>query len=146
MRLSHRDDRWKSERAPSERLESILRLAREQAEPRARLEGDRQLRFLAVQIAGAAQVAAIIGGAVENFGRAMRAPLRQGRAGGIVRARAAWRHFDGTFMPEKNTKRGERRTSDMPLAAGHALAAPTGIPTEPLPQRHRRGCHELRSY
>ena len=30
----------------------------------------------------------------------MAAPLPRGKAGGIARARTAWRYLDGTFMPE----------------------------------------------
>jgi hypothetical protein len=38
--------------------------------------------------------------AVERGFRAMLAPLPLGSAGGLARARTAWRYLDGTFMPE----------------------------------------------
>jgi hypothetical protein len=38
--------------------------------------------------------------AVERGFRAMLAPLPRGSAGGLARARTAWRYLDGTFMPE----------------------------------------------
>jgi len=117
MRLSHRDDRWKSERAPSELLERIHRLAREQVEPRARLEVERQLRI------PAAQVAPIIGEAVERFAQAMRAPLPHGRAGGLARARSAWRYFDGTFMPESEMTFAFLADYERYAAGGRARAA-----------------------
>jgi len=59
---------------------------------------------MASEISDAAEAA--IGQAIENFARALRrspvAPTR-GRAGGLARAREAWRYSDGTFMP--NTER-----------------------------------------
>ncbi len=53
----------------------------------------------------AAESALAVGAALEAFARAMRARLPRGRAGGLARARSAWRYTDGTFMPE-----GERQT------------------------------------
>jgi hypothetical protein len=38
--------------------------------------------------------------AVEKGLRGIAAPLPRGKAGGIARARNAWRYLDGTFMPE----------------------------------------------
>lgn len=58
----------------------------EQAELRARLEDERQLGFLAAQILVAVQVAPVIGGTIEEFAYAMRAPLPRGRAGGFARS------------------------------------------------------------
>jgi len=123
MWLSHRDDRWKSEHAPTELLESIQRLEREQAQLRARLEGDRQLRFLAVQIVGAAHVAPVIGSAVEKFAQAMRAPLPRGGAGGLARARTAWRFLDGTFMPASFKFEARLAEYQRYAAGGRARAA-----------------------
>jgi hypothetical protein len=100
MWLLDRSDRRTADHATSDLLERVQRLEREQAELRARLEGERQLRILGAQIAGAAQAAPVIGDAVEKFAQAMRAPLPRGRAGGLGRAQNAWRHFDGTFMPD----------------------------------------------
>jgi hypothetical protein len=67
-----------------------------------RLQSERQLRILAVQIVGAAQIAPVIGDAVERFAQAMRVPSSRGRAGGLARARSAWQYFDGTFMSESS--------------------------------------------
>ena len=100
MWLVDGSDRRTPDRATSDLLERIHRLEREQAEPRARLEGERQLRILAAQIVGAAQIAPVIGEAIERFAQAMRVPSPRGRAGGLARARTAWRYLDGTFMPE----------------------------------------------
>lgn len=86
--------------ATSDLLERIQRLESEHAELRSRVEAERQLRILVAEIVGAAQVTPAIGEAIECFARAMRAPLPRGRAGGLARSRQAWRHFDGTFMPE----------------------------------------------
>lgn len=85
-------------------LARVQRLEEAQAEIRARLEGQGQLRVLTAQIAAAAQVAPVVGAAIERFAEAMRAPLPRGRAGGLARARTAWRYFDGTFMPESERK------------------------------------------
>jgi hypothetical protein len=100
MWLLDPSDRRTRGHAASGLLERIQRLEREHAELRARLDGERQLRTLAAQIVGAAQIAPIIGEAIESFAKAMRAPSPRGRAGGLARARSAWRYFDGTFMPE----------------------------------------------
>jgi len=78
MWLLDRTDRRTPDHATSDLLERIQRLEREQAELRARLEGERQLRILGAQIVGAAQVAPVIGGAVEKFAQAMRAPAPRG--------------------------------------------------------------------
>jgi hypothetical protein len=71
-------DRRTQGNATSDLLERIKRLEREHAALRARLEGERQLRILATQIVGAAQVAPLIGGAVEKFAESMRAPMPRG--------------------------------------------------------------------
>lgn len=39
--------------------------------------------------------------AVEHGLRGILAPLPRGSAGGLARARTAWRYLDGTFMPER---------------------------------------------
>jgi hypothetical protein len=103
-------------------LERIQRLEREHAELRARLEGERQLRILAAQIVGAAQIAPVIGDAVEKFAQAMRAPLQRGRAGGLARARSAWRYFDGTFMPESEKFEADRLEYERYARGGRARA------------------------
>jgi hypothetical protein len=84
----------------SDLLERIERIEAAQAALRARVEGERQLRFLAREIGKAADLAPIIGDAVEKLAQALRSPLPRGRAGGLARARTAWRHFDGTFLLE----------------------------------------------
>lgn len=100
MWLLPRSDRRAATHATSDLLERIQRFEREHAELRTRVEGERQLRILATQIVGAAQVAPVIGCAVEKFADAMGAPLPRGRSGGLARSRTAWRCSDGTFMPE----------------------------------------------
>jgi hypothetical protein len=121
--LLNRSERRTLDRTTSDLLERIQRLEREQAELRARLEGERQLRILAAQIVGAAQVAPVIGEAVEKFAQAMRAPLPRGRAGGVARARTAWRYFDGTFMPESEKLEAFKSDYERYAAGGRARAA-----------------------
>ncbi len=90
-------------RATSDLAARFQRLENEQDVLRARLESERQLRLLTAHIAAAAQAAPAIGAAIERFAEAMLAPLPsppRGRAGGLARAKTAWRYFDGTFMPE----------------------------------------------
>ena len=68
----------------------VHRLEEEQAALRARLEGERQPRFLTAHIAAAAQAAPAIGSTIERFAQAMRASLplpRRGHAGGLARAK-----------------------------------------------------------
>jgi hypothetical protein len=72
MWLLNRSDGRTSGHATSDLLERIQRLECEQTELRARLEGERRLRILAARIVGAAQVAAVVGDAVERFAQAMR--------------------------------------------------------------------------
>jgi hypothetical protein len=112
-------------------LERIQRLEREQAALRSRLEGERQLRILAAQIVGAAQIAPLIGEAIEGFAQAMRARSQRGRPGGLARARRAWRYFDGTFMPESEKFEAYRAEYERYAAGGrarasHASRAPNG--------------------
>jgi len=123
MWLLDRSDRRTSDHATSDLLERIQRLEREHGELRARLESERQLRILAAQIVGAAQIAPVIGGAVEKFAEAMRAPPPRGRAGGRARARSAWRYFDGTFMPESEKFEAYREEYERYAAGGRARAA-----------------------
>jgi len=106
----------------SDIIDRIQRLEREHAQLHVRREGDRQLRFLAAQIVGAAQIAPVIGDAVEKFAQAMRAPLPRGRAGGLARAQRAWRYFDGTFMPESEKHEAYRREHERYAAGGRIRA------------------------
>jgi len=109
--------------ATSDLLERIQRLEREHAQLRARLEGERQVRILAAQIVGAAQAAPVIGTALEKFAQAMRAPRPRGRAGGLARARSAWRYLDGTFMPESEKSEAYLADYERYAAGGRARAA-----------------------
>ena len=111
------------DRTTSDLLERVQQLEREQAELRARLEGEHQLRILSAQIVGAAQIAPLIGEAVEQFAQAMRAPSPRGRAGGVARARSAWRYFDSTFMAESEKLEGHRLEYERYAAGGRARAA-----------------------
>jgi len=123
MWLSGRNDRRKSEHLTSELLERIQRLEREQEKLRSRIEVDRQLRILTAQIVGAAQVAPVIGDAVEKFAHTMRTPSPRGRAGGLERARSAWRYFDGTFMPESEKSEAYLAEYERYAAGGRARAS-----------------------
>lgn len=78
----------------------VQRLEDEQAALLARLEGERHFRILTTHISEAAKTILPVGTAVEEFAQAMRSPLRPPRrlAGGLARARTAWRHPDGTFV------------------------------------------------
>jgi hypothetical protein len=115
-------DRRTQGHATSDLLERIQRLEREHEELRARLEGECQLGVIAAQIVGAAQAAPAIGDAVEKFAQVMRAPLPHGRAGGLARARTAWRYFDGTFMPESEKLEAHRLEYERYAAGGRARA------------------------
>jgi hypothetical protein len=107
----------------SDILERIQRIEAEQATLRARIEGERQLRFLAAEIVGAVHIAPAIGSSIEQFAQAMRAPLPRGRAGGLARARDAWRYFDGTFMPESRKYEAYHIEHERFAAGGRARAA-----------------------
>jgi hypothetical protein len=58
-------------------LDRVQRLEREHAELRAALEGERELRVQAANIAAAAQAAPAIGAAIEGFAESMRAMLHE---------------------------------------------------------------------
>jgi hypothetical protein len=98
MLLTRRNITLAIERNTSELFARVQRLENEQAALRARLEVARRLRFLVAHIAAAAQVAPAVGAAMEVFAESMRAPVPRGRAGGIARARTAWRYLYGIFM------------------------------------------------
>jgi hypothetical protein len=100
----------------------IQRLEQEHRQLRARLEADRELRISTASIAAAAQAGPMIGTAFEAFAQAMRAPSPHGRAGGIARARTAWRYFDGTFMPESEKFEAYRLDYERYAAGGRARA------------------------
>ena len=106
-------------------LARIQRLEDEHTKIHARLEGERQLRIYIAQVAAAARVAPLLGVAMERFAQAMRAPLpvvQRGRAGGLARAKTAWRYFDGTFMPESEKAEAYREEHERYAAGGRARA------------------------
>jgi hypothetical protein len=108
----------------SELLERVQRLEEEQAQIRTRIEGERKLRSFIMNIAAAAaQAAPQIGAAIEGFARAVRSPVPRGRAGGLVRARTAWRHLDGTFMTETRKDEACQRDYERHAAGGRARAS-----------------------
>ena len=119
----HRTDADELRRTTSELLARIQRLESAHAEIRASLEGERYLRLLAANITSAALIAPEIGAAIERFAQGMRAPLHRGRTGGLARASTAWRHFDGTFMPESEKWDAYRDEYDRHAAGGRARAA-----------------------
>ena len=140
MLFHHRDTTATIDRRTTDLLERIQRLEAEQCALRAEIEGERQLRFLTAEIVGAAQVAPVIGNAIEDFAQALRAPLPRGRAGGLARASSAWRYFDGTFMPESEKAQANREAYERYATGGRARAARatraidgTFLPTEELP-------------
>jgi hypothetical protein len=55
----------------------------------------------------------------------MRAPLPlppRGRAGGLARAKSAWRYFNGTFMPESEKRAAYLQEYERYAAGGRARA------------------------
>jgi hypothetical protein len=100
----------------------VQRLEQEHALLHARLEGERQLRLLTAHIAAAAQAAPVIGAAIDRFAQAVRVPLPRGRAGGLSRAKTAWRYFDGTFMPESEKEAAYFEVYERYAAGGRARA------------------------
>jgi hypothetical protein len=88
------------EEASSALLTRVQRLEDEQPVCDLGSKSSSNFEYLTAHIAAAAQAAPAIGAAIERFAEAMRAPLPRGRAGGLARARNAWRHMDGTFVPE----------------------------------------------
>jgi hypothetical protein len=123
MWLFARNDRQALEHTTSDVLERIQRLESEHAELRSRIEADRQLRILTAQIVGAAQAAPVIGDAIEKFAQIMRMPPPRGRAGGLARARSAWRYFDGTFMAESQKTAAYLAEYERFAAGGRARAS-----------------------
>ncbi len=84
----------------------------------------------------AVQLSARQGGeAAEGIGKALRAlvaPLPRGKAGGLARAKTAWRYIDGTFMPESVKQAAykfeyERYASGGRARAASARRSPTGV-------------------
>jgi hypothetical protein len=110
-------------RTTSALLARVQRLEDGQAEMRSRLEGERQLRVFTANLTAAARAAPAVGGAIERFAQAMRAPLPRGRAGGLARARSAWRYFDGTFMPESEKEAAYLEEYERYAAGGRTRAA-----------------------
>jgi hypothetical protein len=60
--------------------------------------------------------------AIESGLRAAVAPLPRGRAGGLARARSAWRYRDGTFMPESERFEAYREERERHAVGGRARA------------------------
>jgi hypothetical protein len=122
MALFRRHDSEQLVRATSDLTARVQRLETEYALLRARLEGERQLRLLTAHIAAAAQAAPVIGAAIDRFAQAVRVPLPRGRAGGLSRAKTAWRYFDGTFMPESEKEAAYFEVYERYAAGGRARA------------------------
>ncbi len=125
MLFRRRSDLKTTDARTGDIIERIQRLEAEQAALRAQTEGERQLRFLAVELVGAAQATPIIGSALEKFAQATRQPLTRGRTGGLARARSAWRYFERTFMPESGKVQAYRRGYERHASGGRARAATT---------------------
>jgi hypothetical protein len=77
------------------------------------VKADRELDRFLLAIHGAAETAVTLS--------ALRA--RRGRAGGLARARTAWRHPDGTFMPKSEKWEAYRDDYERQAAGGRARAA-----------------------
>ncbi len=125
MALFRRYDREQLVRATSDLAARVQRLETEHGALRARLEGERQFRLFTVNVAAAAQAAPAIGAAIEQFAQAMRAPLTpppRGSAGGLARARSAWRYFNGTFMPDSEKEATYFEQYERHAAGGRARA------------------------
>ncbi len=90
----------------SDLRDRVQQLESDGAALRERLAGEAALRTFSAQMVVAAQSALAIGFAIEAFARAMRVPLRRGRAGGPARARQASRFrerwLDGRFMAHED--------------------------------------------
>jgi len=71
----------------------------------ARLRSQRKLDHLLAGICDAGEAALLLGAALENFAANLRVSGKRGRAGGIARARFAWRYSDGAFMPNEEAER-----------------------------------------
>jgi len=122
MLFRRRDDLVRLSALTSDIAARLQRLELGHLQLRARLESDRQVRLLAANLAGAAQAAPVIGAAIERFARSMRAPFPRGRAGGLARARHAWRYLDGTFMLESEKFEAYREEHERYAAGGRARA------------------------
>jgi hypothetical protein len=61
--------------------------------------------------------------AIERASHAMLAPLPRGKAGGIARAKSAWRYLNGTFMPESEKLELYRCEYERYAAGGRARTA-----------------------
>jgi hypothetical protein len=80
---------------------------------RAHAKADRELDRFLLAIHSAGETAATLS-ALE---------ARRGRAGGLARARTAWRYIDGTFMPESEKSEAYREEYERFAAGGRARAA-----------------------
>jgi len=123
MWLQRRNSAQSALALASESVARVQHLEHEFAQLQARLEGEREVRIFAANITSAGQAAPMIGTAIEYFARSMRRPERRGRAGGLARARRAWRYLDGTFMPESEKEAVYLEEYERFAAGGRARAA-----------------------
>jgi hypothetical protein len=100
-------------------LERVQRLEEEQTRLRARLEHEHQPRVLKEKITAAAEVTPTVDDAIEEY---LPRSSPRGRAGGLARARTAWRYVDGTFMPESEKTEAYRAEYERYAAGGRARA------------------------
>lgn len=80
---------------------------------RAQAKADRELDRFLLAIHSAAETAATLSAR----------QVRRGRAGGLARARTAWRYLDGSFMPESVKNEAYREEYERHAAGGRARAA-----------------------
>ena len=111
---------------------SLQRLQRDHAQLVARIDAEAAMRRVVAGAVQAAQTGATVGAALEDFARAMRRPLKRGRAGGLARAslasRIGERWPDGRVMAHADWEQIERKVAEaayMRFAAG-GFARATG--------------------
>jgi hypothetical protein len=78
-------------------MRKLARLDAEIGATRAELKAARSPRVEPLALEISRELEAAIGQEMENFARTT--TLVRGRAGGLARAKNAWRYSDGTFMP-----------------------------------------------
>ncbi len=91
-------------------------------EERARIRLQRMLREVNKAVHLAIRLGVPAAHAIETALRAAAAPLPCGKAGGLARARWAWRYSDGTFMPESEKIESYRQEYERHAAGGRARA------------------------
>ena len=100
--------------------ETIARVARQVV--RAQAESKLGFHRSTAELRRAAETALVVASAIEGFAASIRRPAPRGRAGGLARARNAWRYLDGTFMPEAEKAEAYSEEYERHAAGGRARA------------------------